>query len=350
MTKSRSVGSVRSVRSEEGPSGLTPPTSPTSPTVSTSPTPLTDLHQAAAALRGVAVATPLIEATELSRRLGVPVRLKCEQWQPVGAFKVRGAWTAVTRLIERAGRPRGIIAHSSGNHGRAVAWVAHRLHLPAVIVMNDNAPAVKVDAVRAEGAAVVLVDRYQRVAVAEERARRDHLAMIPPFNHPDVILGQATCALEVLDQWPEPAHLLCPVGGGGLLAGCCTAIMALDHPVEPVGVEPSGAAKLSAALAAGRPVALEKTASLADGLLPTAVGELPWERIRHRVSRAFPVSDASIGRAVGFLFREMGLKVEPSGAVGVAALLDGQLQPRGPVAVIVSGGNVDPKLFGELTS
>jgi len=310
---------------------------------------LAELRGAAEKLAGIAVRTPLIEAAELSRRLGVPVRLKCEQWQPVGAFKVRGAWTAVTRLIERDGRPAGVIAHSSGNHGRAVAWVARRLNLPAVIVMNDNAPAVKVDAVRAEGAEVVLVDRYQRVAVAEERGRRDRLAMIPPFNHPDVILGQATCALEILDRWPEPAHLLCPIGGGGLLAGCCTAILALDHPVEPIGVEPAGAAKLSAAIAAGKPTALKETASIADGLLPTAVGELPWERIRERVSRAFQVSDDAIRAAVGFLFREMGLKVEPSGAVGVAALLDGQLQPRGPVAVILSGGNVDPRLFGELT-
>jgi threonine dehydratase len=126
--------------------------------------------------------------------------------------------------------------------------------------------------------------------------------------------------------------------------------MALDHPVEAIGVEPVGAAKLSAALAAGRPTALEKTASVADGLLPTAVGDVPWERIRKCVTRAFQVSDDSIGRAVGFLFREMGLKVEPSGAVGVAALLGGQLRPNGPVAVILSGGNVDPELFGRLTA
>jgi threonine dehydratase len=165
-----------------------------------------------------------------------------------------------------------------------------------------------------------------------------------------VILGQSTCALEILDQWPEAAHLLSPIGGGGLLAGCCTAAIGLDHPVEPIGVEPAGAAKLSAALTAGRPTALEKTASIADGLLPVAVGEIPWERIRQRVTRAFRVSDESIGHAVGFLFNEMGLRVEPSGAVAVAALLDGQLAPRGPVAVILSGGNVDPQLFEELTA
>lgn len=305
------------------------------------------LRAAAAALDGVAVRSPLVEAPGLSRRLGVPVWLKCEQWQPVGAFKVRGAWTAITRL-PAAATARGIIAHSSGNHGRAVAWVARRLGLRAVIVMNDNAPPVKVEAVRAEGAEVVLVDRYARARTAEERAARDGLTMIPPFDHPDVILGQATCALEILDEVPDLAHLLAPIGGGGLLAGCCTAAGALSRPAEIIGVEPAGAAKLTAALLAGQPVALDATASIADGLLPTAVGALPWAAIRPRVRRAFTVGDAAIASAVRFLYRSMGLRVEPSGAVTVAALLEGALVPAGPVAVILSGGNVDPDLFAKL--
>jgi len=309
---------------------------------------LSSLRDAASALEGVAVRTPLLDAPELSRRLGVPVRLKCEQLQPVGAFKVRGAWTAITRLVERE-HPTGIIAHSSGNHGRAVAWVAKRLKLRAIIVMNDTAPAVKVDAVRAEGAQVVLADRYARAQTADDIARREGLTLIHPYNHPDVILGQATCALEILDQHPDTAHLLSPIGGGGLLGGCCTAAIALDHPVEPIGVEPDGAAKLSAALAAGKPAALERTASIADGLLPLAVGEIPWSRISQRVRRALRVSEEAIASAVGVLYRENGLQVEPSGAVGVAALLEGLLVPTGPVAVILSGGNVDPALFGKLT-
>lgn len=309
---------------------------------------LSELRAVATALQGVAVHTPLIEAPELSRRLGVPVWLKCEQWQPIGAFKVRGAWTAVTRLPEDA-RRQGVIAHSSGNHGRAVTWVARRLGLRAVVVMNDNAPPLKVDAVRAEGAEVVLVDRYQRVETAEDLAAREGLAMIPPFEHPHVILGQATCALEILDERPELTALLVPVGGGGLLAGCCVAATALGHPVELIGVEPEGAAKLSAALAAGQPVALERTASIADGLLPVAVGKLPWVRIEQRVHRALRISDDAIGAAVKFLFRQMGLRVEPSGAAAVAALLEGQLQPSGPVAVILSGGNVDPAFFERLS-
>lgn len=310
---------------------------------------LAELREAAKALEGVAVRTPLIEAPALSRKLGVPVWLKCEQWQPIGAFKVRGAWTAVTRIPEPV-RAKGIIAHSSGNHGRAVAWVARRLGLRAVIVMNDNAPAMKVDAVRAEGAEVVLVDRYQRAATADALAAREGLAMVPPFEHPDVILGQATCALEILEREPGVTELLSPIGGGGLLAGCCVAASALGHPVRLIGVEPDGAAKLSAALEAGKPVSLAQTASLADGLLPVAVGEVPWRFIGQRVREALRISDEAIAQAVGFLFHEMGLRIEPSGAVTVAALLTGGFKPGGPVAAILSGGNVDPELFARLTA
>jgi threonine dehydratase len=307
------------------------------------------LRTAAAALSGVAVRTPLVLAPALSGRLGAPVWLKCEQWQPIGAFKVRGAWTAVNRMPEDL-RANGVIAHSSGNHGRAVAWVARRLGLRAVIVMNDNAPPVKVDAVRAEGAEVVLVDRYVRQQTAEELAARERLAMVPPFEHQDVILGQATCALEILEDRPEITALLVPVGGGGLLAGSCLAARVLNHSAELIGVEPEGAAKLTAALAAGGPEALAGTASIADGLLPVALGQLPWGHIGQRVQRAIRISEEAIAASVRYLFQDMGLKVEPSGAVAVAALLEGHYQPTGPVAAILSGGNVDPDLFARLTT
>ena len=317
--------------------------------VGTERTALTDLRAAATALTGIAVRTPLVEAPELSRRLGVPVWLKCEQWQPIGAFKVRGAWTAVSRMPEDL-RANGVIAHSSGNHGRAVAWVARRLGLRAVIVMNDNAPPVKVDAVRAEGAEVVLVDRYVRQQTAEALAAREQLAMVPPFEHEDVILGQATCALEILDDRPDLTAILVPVGGGGLLAGSCLAAAALNHSAELIGAEPEGAAKLTAALAAGRPTVLNGTASIADGLLPVAVGRLPWGYIGQRVRHATRISEAGIASSVRYLFQTLGLKVEPSGAVAVAALLEGHYRPPGPVAAILSGGNVDPDLFARLTT
>ena len=308
---------------------------------------LDELRRAASALDGIAVRTPLIRAPGLSERLGVPVWLKCEQWQPIGAFKVRGAWTAITRMSGER-RANGVIAHSSGNHGRAVAWVARRLGLHAVIVMNDNAPPVKVDAVRAEGALVVLVDRYVRQQTAEELAEKEGLAMVPPFEHEDVILGQATCALEILDDRPEITALLVPVGGGGLLAGSCLAATALKHSAELIGVEPEGAAKLSAALAAGGPTVLAGTASIADGLLPVAVGRLPWLHIEQRVRRAIRIPEEAIAASVRYLFQDLGLKVEPSGAAAVAALLEGHYRPPGPVAAILSGGNVDPDLFTRL--
>ena len=293
--------------------------------------------------------TPLLPALSLSKLLGFQLYLKFENHQPIGAFKVRGAWTAVTRIPQEV-RAAGVIAHSSGNHGRAVAWVARRLGLRAVIVMNDNAPALKVDAVRAEGAEVVLVDRYQRAATAEALGAREGLAMVPPFEHPDVVLGQATCALEILEREPGLTELLSPIGGGGLLAGCCLAANALSHPVRLIGVEPEGAAKLSAALEAGKPVPLANTASLADGLLPVAVGSVPWRFIGQRVHEALRISDEAIAQAVGFLFHDMGLRIEPSGAVTVAALLGGGFRPSGPVAAILSGGNVDPELFARLTA
>jgi threonine dehydratase len=309
---------------------------------------LAALRAAAAALAGVAVRTPLVESAPLSRHLGVPVFLKCEQWQPIGAFKVRGAWTAISRLPDTT-RAHGVIAHSSGNHGRAVAWVARRLGLRAVIVMNDNAPPVKIEAVRAEGAEVILVNRYQRVETAEALADSQRLVMIPPFEHQDVVLGQGTCALEILEERPDLTALLVPVGGGGLLAGCCLAAGALRNDLEIIGVEPEGAAKLSAALAAGAPTALGSTASIADGLLPVSIGQIPWTRIGPRVHRALRMSEESIASSVGFLFQQMGLRVEPSGAIAVAALLDGGISPTGPVAAILSGGNVDPDLFTRLT-
>lgn len=310
---------------------------------------LAELRTAAAALEGVAVRTPLVHASALSATLGVPVWLKCEQWQPIGAFKVRGAWTAVTRMSADR-KANGVIAHSSGNHGRAVAWVARRLGLRAVIVMNHNAPPVKVDAVRAEGAEVVLVDRYVRQETADRLAAREGLAMIPPFEHEDVILGQATCALEILDDRPEITAILVPVGGGGLLAGSCLAATLLNHAAELVGAEPEGAAKLTAALAAGGPKALDGTASIADGLLPVALGRLPWGHIGQRVRRATRISEEAIAASVRYLFQNMGLKVEPSGAVAVAALLERHYRPPGPVAAILSGGNVDPDLFARLTA
>lgn len=307
------------------------------------------LRSAAKALEGIAVRTPLVEMPALSARLGLPVRAKCEHLQPVGAFKIRGAYTAVSR-IPPENRTRGVITYSSGNHGQAVAFAARLLGIPAVVVMPERAPAIKVAGVRRQGAEVVLAgstsaDRAERArTIAAERG----LTMVPPYESLDVIAGQGTCGLEILESWPAVETILVPVGGGGLIAGIAAAVAALKPSVRVIGVEPVGAPKLARALEAGKPAQIEFVGSLADGLLPLSIGEMPFAVLSGIVRESVQVSEDEIAAAVRFLYREQELVVEPSGAVTTAALLTGRVRPTGPTAVVLSGGNVDPELFERL--
>ena len=314
------------------------------------PVSLAAVRAAARGLEGIAVRTPIVDLPTLTARLGVPVGIKCEQLQPVGAFKIRGAYTAISR-IAREGKARGIVTASSGNHGQAVAYSARLFGLRAVVVMPASTPEVKVDGVRRHGGEVVFagaVRSAEQAARAEEIGREEGLIMVPPYDHVDVVTGQATVGLEILEQRPEVDTILSPVSGGGLLAGISVAVAALKPSVRLVGVEPEGAAKLTAALAAGEPRTLERTASIADGLLTQSVGSFTWPILRRVVREAVRVSEAEIGEAVRFLHHEAGLRVEPSGAVTTAALLSGRLRPAGPTVAVVSGGNVDPDLFQRL--
>jgi threonine dehydratase len=308
------------------------------------------VRAAARRLEGVAVRTPIVDLPALSSRVGVPVGLKCEQLQPIGAFKIRGAYNATARAAE-AGRLAGIVTASSGNHGQAIAFAAQRFGVRAVVVMPASTPRVKVEGVKRYGGEVVFagaVRSGEQAARAEAIAREEGLTLIPPFDHPDVITGQATLGLEILEQRPEVDTILSPVSGGGLLAGISAAVAALKPAVRLVGVEPEGAAKLTAALAAGRPTTLARTESMADGLLTQSVGGLTWPILSRVVREAVRVSEEEIAAAVRFLHCEGGLRVEPSGAVATAALLAGHLRPTGPVVAVVSGGNVDPDLFQRL--
>jgi threonine dehydratase len=283
---------------------------------------------------------------------GRPLFLKCEHLQPIGAFKIRGAFTAIDRLGS-AGRAGGVVTSSSGNHGQAVAWAAHRFGIRSVVVMPESAPGVKVAGVRQHGGEVVFAGPTrspEQQLRAERFVAEEGLVMIPPFDHPDVIAGQGTAGLEILEQMPGVATVLVPVGGGGLLAGITTAIKALAPGVEIIGVEPAGAPKLTAALEGGRPVVLSATESVADGLLTRSVGSLPWALIQQHVHRAVTVTDAEIGQAVRWLFEHQGLRVEPSGAVTIAALLAGRIESSGPVVAVLSGGNVDPDVFQRLVT
>ena len=309
------------------------------------------LRNAAKALEGVAVRTPLLDVPALGAQLGVAVAVKCEHLQPVGAFKIRGAYTAVSR-IPGGERAQGVITSSSGNHGQAVAMAARLLGLQAVIVMPERAPAIKVAGVRRLGGEVVFAgnssaERYEAArALASERG----LAMVPPYESLDVIAGQGTCGLEILESRPEVETILVPVGGGGLIAGISAAVAALKPSVRVIGVEPEGAPKLARALDAGHPVKLGLAQSLADGLLPLSIGELPFAVLSGVVREAVQVSETEIATAMRFLYQTMQLVVEPSGAVTTAALLTGRVRPTGSTVVVVSGGNVDPELFNRLVT
>jgi len=316
----------------------------------TAPVSLDSLRAAARVLEGVAVRTPLLDLPDLGARLGVPVALKCELLQPIGAFKIRGAYNAIARVAAQGGA-RGVVTQSSGNHGQAVAFAARRFGLRAVVVMPASTPAVKVEGVRRHGGEVVLAGATRSAeqgARAEAIARDEGLAMIPPFNHPDVIAGQGTCGLEILEQRPDVRTILVPVSGGGLIAGISVAVAALAPGVRVVGVEPAGAAKLTAALAAGAPRTLDRTESMADGLLSRSIGELTFDILRRVVREAVTVSEDEIAAGVRWLHHHTDLRPEPSGAIALAALLAGQVRPEGPTVAVVSGGNVDPQLYQRL--
>jgi threonine dehydratase len=309
----------------------------------TGPT-LADLREAQAGLLGVAEHTPLI-ALPGSR----PVRVKAEFRQPIGAFKIRGAWTAVRRLPD-GDRARGVVTSSSGNHGLGVAFAAQRHGIPAVVVMPESAPAVKVAGVRALGGEVIQVGKTrgpEQTAEAERLMAERGLCFIPPYDHPDVIAGQGTCGLEILEEWPEVGTLVVPVGGGGLLAGICAAVRVFRPAVRVIAVEPDGIRKLSAARAAGGPVELDGGTSLADGLLTRSVGQLTWPLIAPTVHEVLAVTDPEIQTAMRWLASH-GLRVEPSGAVTTAAWLAGRVTGTDPIALVATGGNVDPARYDAL--
>lgn len=311
---------------------------------------LDSIREAAAGLVGVAERTPLQPVPALAELVGVPVYLKLESHQPTGAFKVRGAWTAVRRLPDEA-RRRGVITYSSGNHGQALAYAARRLGIRAVIVMPETAPPFKVAGVRKWGGEVVLegTTSEQRRARADAIVADEGLTMVPPFDHPDIVAGQGTLGLEILEDLPEVAEIAVPVGGGGLVAGITTAVKALRPEVRVTAVEPEGAAAMQAALRAGEVVRLAETHSIADGLIPVAIGRLPLALVLQRVT-AVTVSESAIAEATVWLRDACDVLAEPSGAATTAAIRSGVLRPAGPTVLVVSGGNVDPAYVAELAA
>jgi threonine dehydratase len=265
----------------------------------------------------------------------------------MGAFKIRGAYNFLAQLA-RETLTAGVITYSSGNHGQALALAAARLGVRAIVVMPETAPQVKVDGVRRYGGEVIMAGTtsIDRRARAEQEAAARGLTIVPSFDHPWIVAGAGTCGLELMEQCPTLRVVYVPVGGGGLISGVAAAVKRRQPSVRVVGVEPAGAAKMTASRAAGRPVRLDRTASIADGLLPLQPGDLTFAHVQAFVDDIVTVDDEAIAAAVCWVFREARLVAEPSGAASVAgALADGGSQ-EGAVAAIVSGGNVSPADFG----
>lgn len=277
--------------------------------------------------------------------------VKCENLQRAGAFKFRGAYNTISQLgAEQLGR--GVAAYSSGNHAQAVALAARMLETKAVIVMPDDTPASKLEATAGYGGEIVRYDRYRgdRAAICARLAQQRGLTLVPPYDHPQVIAGQGTAALELIEDSGAPDALAVPVGGGGLLAGTALVAKALDPGIRVVGVEPERGDDTRRSLAAGRRIAIDVPRTIADGQAVEIPGELTFEINRTLVDEVVVVSDAEIVAAMAFLFERMKLVAEPSGASALAALLFGRvrLEHGDRVGVIVSGGNVSGARFGEL--
>lgn len=308
-----------------------------------------EIRAAAARLDGVVHHTPILHSRTLDGLVGAETFLKCEAFQRTGSFKFRGAYHAASRL-PAAQRANGLLTYSSGNHGQAVALAARELGVAAVVLMPADAPRSKRDATAAYGAEVVTFDRYtdDREALGRALAADRGLTLIPPYDHPDVIAGQGTVALELLDAVDGLGMLVAPVGGGGLMAGTALAAEGVRPGVRLVGVEPVAGDDTRRSLEAGHRVAVDVPHTIADGQAARTPGELTFAVNRRFVEGIVLVSDEEIRDAMRFAFARLKVVLEPSGASALAALLSGRID-RVParVGVVLSGGNVDAGCFGE---
>lgn len=306
---------------------------------------LDDVRAAAVRIRGTCLRTPLLPA---SWSPGGPVWVKAESLQATGAFKLRGATNAIARLSAEQ-RRRGVVTHSSGNHGSALAYAARQAGIGATVVVPHGAPQVKVDLVAGAGAELVRVPAADRMSACADISARTGAVEIPPYDHPDVIAGQGTVGLEIAEDLPDVRTVLVPVGGGGLVSGVAVALRALVPGVRIVGCEPALAGDAAASLAAGTRVTLpvaDAVRTIADGLRSASLGALTWPHVQALVDDIVTVDEDAIIDAVRLLATRSRLVVEPSGAVAAAALATrSDRLPAGRTVVVVSGGNVDPHWF-----
>jgi threo-3-hydroxy-L-aspartate ammonia-lyase len=308
-----------------------------------------DVAAAAARLEGHAHRTPALTSRTVNERTGAEVFFKCENFQRIGAFKFRGAYNAMTQLPAEE-RKRGVIAYSSGNHAQAVALAGKMLGIRAVIVMPADAPAVKIEATRGYGAEVVLYDKREttREAVAERLARERGLAMIPPFDHPQVIAGQGTAAKELIEDAGRLDYLFVPCSGGGLISGCAIAASHLSPGCKVIGVEPEAGDDAARSFRTKTLQTCHNPDTIADGARTHALGQLTFPLVLRYVHDIVTVSDPELTRATLYLWERMKIVVEPTGALGAAGLFERGLPVAGKrVGVILSGGNADFRLLAK---
>jgi threo-3-hydroxy-L-aspartate ammonia-lyase len=302
-----------------------------------------DVRAAAQRIEGIAHRTPILTSRTADARTGATLFFKCENLQRVGAFKFRGAYNAIASLGEER-RRRGVITFSSGNHAQAMALAGQLQGVKVTVIMPHDAPAMKVAATRGYGAEVVFYDRFKedREALGQELAARGGLALIPPFDHPDVIAGQGTAALELIEEVGALDALVAPLGGGGLLAGCALAAKAVSPDCEVIGVEPEAGNDGQQSFRKGEVVRIPVPQTIADGAMTTSLGMHTFAVIRASVADVVTVSDAMLVSAMRFFLERMKIVVEPTGCLAAASVLEGVYPCAGKrVGVILSGGNID---------
>jgi threonine dehydratase len=302
-----------------------------------------DVRRAAERIRPLAQKTPVLTSAGFDREAGTRVFFKCENLQRGGAFKIRGAANLILSLPETA-LARGVVAYSSGNHAQATAIAAKHVGAQATIVMPEDAPRSKMEATRSHGAKIVTYNRFteSREALAAGILKESGAALVPPFDHPMIIAGQGTAALELLEEVGPLDALITPVGGGGLLSGCATIAKAMQPAIRMFGAEPEGANDTFLSFEAGERISVPHPDTIADGLRSPKPGELTFPVLQRLVERVVLVSDDEMRAAVKFMLLRLKILVEPSGASSVAAVLFRKLPPGiRSVGVVISGGNVD---------
>ncbi len=293
-------------------------------------------------LQGAAHVTPVMTSQTLNRLSGSEVFLKCENFQRMGAFKFRGAYNAMSQLTDEQ-KKRGVITHSSGNHAQAVALVGRLLGIQTTVVMPNDAPAVKRRATEEYGATVIDYDTAEttRENISQDLVQENGFTLVPPYDHIDIVAGQGTAALELLEKVADLGILLVPCGGGGLLSGSAIAARGINPDCRVIGIEPELADDATRSFRTGNLQTVKNPPTIADGTRTPSLGKVTFPLVQEFVDDMQTVSESAIIEAVKFLFFRMKLVVEPSGALGVAALLSGAVKPKGRIGVILSGGNID---------